>query len=103
MQTSFFDEVCHHPPNNPLKSRNWDEFQSIIRRPKPQKAAGLINLNLLVSICPEFVRHDLFALIHRVWNTTLPSKWLEKVLLPKDGDLLNPTNCHPIGVLASVY
>ena len=85
---------------------NWEEFQTIIRRPKPTKATGLDNLNLyLLSILPDPIQHFIHKLILRVWDEQLPDSWKEAeiFLLPKGGNPTNPSNYRPIALLGAIY
>ena len=106
VEHDFLREIKHAPPNNDFSPPTWEQFQSIIRKPKPQKAVGLDNLNLyLLSVCPESIQHYIFSLVIRLWNVELPPKWLEAeiFLLPKGGDPMDPTNYRPIALLGSIY
>ena len=58
IEAEFLREVPTNPPSKSFDPPTWDQFQAIIRRPKPQKAVGLDNLNLyLISILPEPFQH----------------------------------------------
>ena len=106
VEERFLRDVKHAPPPKGFTPPTWDQFQSIIRKPKPQKAVGLDNLNLyLLSVCPDSIQHYIYSLISRLWPTKLPQKWLEAeiFLLLKGGDPMDPTNYRPIALLGSIY
>mmetsp|Transcript_74063 Transcript_74063/g.130707 ORF Transcript_74063/g.130707 Transcript_74063/m.130707 type:complete len:258 (+) Transcript_74063:94-867(+) len=106
VEDSFLDDVKHAPPQKGFLPPTWEQFQNIIRRPKPQKAVGLDDLNLyLLSICPDSIQHYIFSLVNRLWLTDLPATWLEAeiFLLLKGGDPMDPTNYRPIALLSSIY
>ena len=106
IEADFLREVPNNPPSEGFHPPTWDQFQAIIRRPKPQKAVGLDNLNLyLVSVLPELFQHWFFFLVKRVMYLDIPQSWLEAeiFLLPKGGDPTNPSNYRPIALLTSLY
>ena len=58
VEAEFLGEVPNNPPTTNFAPPTWGQFPNIIRRPKPQKAVGLDNLNsYLISILPEPFQH----------------------------------------------
>ena len=105
-EADFLREIPTNPPAKGFLPPTWDQFQSIVRRPKPQKAVGVDNLNLyLISILPECFEHWFYFLIKRVMTLDIPQNRLEAeiFLLPKGGDPTKPSNYRPITLLTSVY
>ena len=99
VEADFILEVPNNPPSKSFNPPTWDQFQSIIQRPKPQKAVGLDNLNLyLISILPESFQHWFYFLVKRVMNLDIPQSWLEAeiFLLPKGGDPTDPPTIAPL-------
>ena len=106
VEADFLREVPSNPPTTNFAPPTWDQFQSIIRRPKPQKAVGLENLNLyLVYILPEPFQPWFYFLVKRVMTLDIPRNWFEAeiFLLPKGGDPTKPSNYRIIALLTSVY
>ena len=46
VESHFLDQVPDNPPDQSFHPPTWEQFQSIVHTPKPQKAVGLDNLNL---------------------------------------------------------
>ena len=78
VEAEFLSEIPSNPPATNFAPPTWDQFQAIIRRPKPQKAVGIDNLNLyLTSILPEPFQHWFYFLVKRVMTLDIPQSWLE--------------------------
>ena len=105
VETAVLGEVPTNPPNISFLPPTRTHFQSIIRKPKPQKAVGLDNLNLyLMSVLPDVFQHWVF-LAKSVMTLGIPQNWLEAetFLLPKGGGPTSPSNYTPIALLTSIY
>ena len=90
VESHFLDHVPDNPPEQNFLPPSWEQFQSIVRKPKPQKAVGLDSLNLyLISVLPEVIQHWFYFLTRKVMTLDIPQNWLEAeiFLLPKGGDL----------------
>ena len=87
VEESFLQDVKSAPPNKDFPPPTWEQFQSIIRKPKPQKAVGLDSLNLyLLSVCPDSIQHYIFSLVNHLWHTKLPPNgWKRKYSCSEKG------------------
>ena len=102
-KSHFLDQVPNTPPDQGFHPPTWEQFQSIVRTPKPQKAVGLDSLNLyLISLLPDVMQHWFFFLNRKVMTLDIPQNRPEAeiFLLPKRRDPMSlsnypPTQSHP--------
>ena len=107
VESHFLDQVPNNPPNKRVLPPSWEQIQSIVRTPKPQKAVGLDSLSLfyLISVLPDAVQRWFCFLTKRVTTLDIPQNWLEAefFLLPKGGDATSQSNYRPIALLTSIH
>ena len=107
------DRLLTHSPtcpaptkHSPLPDITWESFRNTLKRSKPNKAGGRdFTNNYTLHISPPPIQQFIWRVCNHYLHQPLPEKWLEAniILLFKKGDVTNPVNYRPIGLLNSVY
>ena len=111
--STLVDRLLTHSPNcpeptkhSPLPDITWESFRKTLKRSKPNKAGGgTSQTTTLCTFPPPPIQQFIWRVCNHYLRQPLPGKWLEAniILLLKKGDVMNPINYRPIGLLSSVY